>query len=105
MLGKLGDLANLMKNAQAIQDSMEAAKRDLENKIVIGESGAGLIKITMNGKHEVISTEIAPELLQENPEVLSELISSAVNSASQKVNELTKNMMSQFAGFLGGMGT
>jgi hypothetical protein len=103
MLGKLGDLANLMKNAQSIQDNMEAAKRELEDKSVTGEAGAGMVKITMNGKHDVTETVIAPELLQEDPEVVCELFSAAVNDASRKVNELTKDMMSQFSGMLGGM--
>jgi len=49
MIGKLGDLANLMKNAQSIQTDMEAAKAEMENKIITGESGAGMVKITMNG--------------------------------------------------------
>ena len=103
MIGKLGDLANLMKNAQSIQADMETAKAEMENKIVTGESGAGMVKITMNGKHNVISTEISPELLTEDQEVICELISAAINDASRKVNDLTKEMMSQFSGLLGGM--
>lgn len=103
MLGKLGDFANLMKNAQSIQENIEAAKRDLENKTVTGESGAGMVKVTMNGKHDVLKTEIAPELLQEEHHVICELFSAAINDASRKVNDLTKEMMSQFSGLLGGM--
>jgi nucleoid-associated protein EbfC len=101
MIGKLGDLANLMKNAQSIQDNMEAAKQEMENKTVTGESGAGMVQITMNGKHSVLKTTISPELLSEDPEVISELFSAAVNDASRKVNELAKDMMSQFGGLLG----
>jgi len=51
----------------------------------------------------VISTEIAPELLTEDQEVICELITAAINDASRKVNELTKEMMSRFTGLLGGM--
>ena len=103
MIGKLGDLANLMKNAQSIQENMEAAKKEMENKIVTGESGAGMVQVTMNGKHSVLNTTIAPELLSEDPEVVSELFSAAVNDASRKVNELAKGMMSQFGNMFGGM--
>lgn len=104
MIGKLGDLANLMKNAQSIQENMEKAKEEMENKIVTGESGAGMVKITMNGKHAVLTTEISPELLNEAPEVVCELFSAAVNDASRKVNGMAKDMMSQFGSLLGGQG-
>lgn len=102
MIGKLGDLANLMKNAQSIQENMESAKKELETKIVVGESGAGMVKVTMNGKHSAIATEVTPELLSEDHEVICELITAAINDASRKVNDLTKDMMSQFSGMLGG---
>ena len=104
MLGKLGDIANLMKNAQNMQEKMESAKQEMENQEVTGESGAGMVKVTMNGKHNVLNTTIAPELLTESPEVIGELFSAAVNDASKKVNALTKDMMSQFGGLFGDMG-
>ena len=100
---KFGDLANLMKNAGSIQKNIEAAKAEMENKTVTGESGAGLVKITMNGKYTVLKMEVLPELFTEEHDIICELISAAMNDASRKVNELAKKMMSQFSGILGDM--
>lgn len=104
MFGKLGDLANLMKKAQAMQGEMEKAKQLLEQKTVVGESGAGLVKITMNGKHHAIKTELAAELQNESSEVVEELLTAAINDATEKVNTMTQQMMSQFSDMFGGMG-
>lgn len=100
MIGKLGDLANLMKNAKGIQENMEAKQKELADTIVTGESGAGLVKVEMNGKHNVIKVNIDPELLKEEHEVIQDLITAAMNDANRKVNEITQNMMMQFGGML-----
>jgi nucleoid-associated protein EbfC len=103
MLGKLGDLAKLMSSVEGIQKNMEAAKAEMENKTVIGESGAGMVQVTMNGKHCVLKMYGSPELFTQEPEVICELFSAAVNDASRKVNDLAKEMMSQVSGVLGNM--
>ena len=102
MIGKLGDIANLMKNAESIQNTMKSAQKEMETKTVTGESGAGLVSVEMNGKHSIIKTNIADELLKEDKSVIEDLVSAAVNDASRKVNAMTKEMMSQFSGMLGG---
>ena len=104
MFGKLGDIANLMKKAQAMQGEMEKAKQQLEHQSVTGEAGAGMVKVTMNGKYHAVKTEVSPELQNESPEVTEELITAAINDATEKVNALTQQMMSQFGDMFGGMG-
>ena len=73
----------------------------MENKTVIGESGAGMVQVTMNGKHSVLKIDASSELFTQGPDVICELISAAVNDASRKVNDLAKEMMSQVSGSLG----
>ena len=66
----------LMQQAQKMQEQMQKqmqkAQEELANTSLVGESGAGLVKITMTGKHDVKRVDIAPELLQEDKEVLEE---------------------------------
>lgn len=94
MLGKLGDLANLMKNAKSLQDNFENAQKEMESAEITGEAGAGLAKVTLNGKFAAIKTELDPELLKESKEVIEEIITAAYNSAAQKVTEMTKSTFS-----------
>ena len=104
MIGKLGDLANLMKNAKSIQQDMEAAQKELENKTVTGEAGAGLVTVEMNGKYRLLKTTIADELLSEEKTVIEDLISAAINDASRKVSKMLSESMSQLSGLFGGLG-
>ena len=69
-----GQLAGLMKQAQAMQDNMKKAQDELGNIEVSGESGAGLVKVTMTCKHEVRRITIDPSLLAEDKDMLEDLV-------------------------------
>ena len=58
-----GGMGNIMKQAQQMQANMEKAQKELADAEVIGESGAGLVKVTMNGRHDVKRVVIDPELM------------------------------------------
>ena len=93
-----GGLGNLMKQAQAMQEQMQEQlkkhQEELERLEVVGESGAGMVSVTMTGRHDVRRVSIAPELMGEDREMLEDLIAAAVNDAVQKVEASTRDKMS-----------
>ncbi|MBT4838131.1 MAG: YbaB/EbfC family nucleoid-associated protein [Methylococcales bacterium] len=89
-----GVLGNFMKQAQDMQDNMQKAQKELSNMEVVGESGGGMVKITMTGKHEVKSVDIDNVLLSDDKEMLEDLVAAAFNSAVQKVAKENEEKMS-----------
>ncbi|WP_406566710.1 YbaB/EbfC family nucleoid-associated protein [Coxiella endosymbiont of Dermacentor marginatus] len=81
---------NLMKNAKKIQEMMQKAQEELSKIEVTGESGAGMVKITLTAQHEVVKLVLSDELLKEAKEVVEDLIKAAFNDANQKVIKITK---------------
>ncbi len=93
-------LGDLMKQAQAMQDNMQKMQADMANKEVCGESGAGMVKVVMNGRHDVKNVDIAAELLTEEKSILEDLLAAAVNDAVHKVEQANKDMMNDLTGGL-----
>jgi len=94
------DLGDLMKQAQEMQEQLQKKQQELANAEVTGESGAGMVKITMTGRHDVRAVDIDPSLLQEDKEILEDLLAAAVNDAVRRVENLNKeNMASMTSGF------
>lgn len=89
-----GGLGNIMKQAQRMQEEMQKAQAELAEQEVTGEAGGGMVKITMNGKHEVRRVEIDPSLLEDDKEMLEDLVAAAVNDASHRVAEKMQESMS-----------
>jgi len=87
-------LNDMMKQAQQMQEKMQKAQEELARKEVQGESGAGLVKIVMNGRHDVRSVAIDQSLLSEDKEILEDLIAAAINDAVRKVESNNQDMMS-----------
>jgi len=82
-----GQLAGLMKQAQAMQDNLKKAQDELGTMEVTGESGAGLVKVTMTCKHEVRRVAIDPSLLAEDKDMLEDLVAAAFNAALRKAED------------------
>ena len=80
-----GQLAGLMKQAQNMQDNMKKAQEELGNIEVMGESGAGLVKVTMTCKHDVRRVQIDPSLLADDKDMLEDLVAAAMNDAVRRV--------------------
>jgi len=91
---------DLMKQAQQMQEQMQKAQEDLAGKEVHGESGAGLVKVTMNGRHDVRRVEIDASLMSDEKEILEDLLAAAVNDAVRKVEEGNREAMSGLTGGL-----
>ncbi len=96
-----GGMGNIIKQAQQMQANMEKAQKELADAEVIGESGAGLVKVTMNGRHDVKRVVIDPELMKDDKEMVEDLVAAAVNDANRRVETMTQERM---AGVTAGMG-
>lgn len=94
MLGNLGNLANLMKNAGKIQEMMKEAQEKLAKLEVIGEAGAGAVKITMNAQGYAKSVFIDDDILKEEKTIVQELVAAAINDAAQKIEKEREKMVS-----------
>ncbi|MDF3920587.1 YbaB/EbfC family nucleoid-associated protein [Salinicola salarius] len=90
-----GGMGNLMKQAQEMQEKMQQAQEEIAQLEVLGEAGAGMIKVTMNGRHDVSRVEIDPSVMQEDKELLEDLLAAAVNDASRKVETQSKARMEE----------
>lgn len=95
------DLGQLMKQAQEMQEQLQKKQQELANVEVIGESGAGMVKVTMTGHHDVRAVDIDPSLLTEDKEILEDLLAAAVNDAVRRVETLNKENMASMASGLG----
>ncbi|HUQ12110.1 MAG TPA: YbaB/EbfC family nucleoid-associated protein [Steroidobacteraceae bacterium] len=85
---------NMMKQAMALQANMKKAQEEIANMEVIGESGGGMVKVTMSGKHEVKRVQIEPQVISEDREMLEDLVAAAINDAVNKVETQTQARMS-----------
>ncbi|HSH12978.1 MAG TPA: YbaB/EbfC family nucleoid-associated protein, partial [Desulfurivibrionaceae bacterium] len=82
-------------------EEMQKAQEEAAKAEITGESGAGLVKVTMNGRHDVRKVDIDPSLLSEDKEVLEDLLAAAINDAVRRVEANQKQTMS---GMMSGMG-
>ncbi len=89
-----GPLGNLMKQAQQMQENLQRAQEQIAAMEVTGESGAGLVRITMTGRHDVKRVEIDPSLMQDDKAMLEDLVAAAVNDAVRRVEQLSKDKLS-----------
>jgi hypothetical protein len=89
-----GGLGNLMKQAQQMQADMQKAQQEIASLEVTGESGGGLVKVTMTGRHEASRVEIDDSLVGDDKDMLEDLIAAAINDAAHKVEAVTQERMS-----------
>ncbi len=89
------NLGNLMKEAQKMQKKMQDAQAELTNMSVVGESGGGLVKIEMNGRHDAKSVKVNKNLMEEDVEMIEDLVAAAINDAVRKIEKASKEKISQ----------
>ncbi len=89
-----------MRQAQQLQANMQKAQEQLGALEVTGESGGGMVKVVMNGRHEVRRVQIDPAVATSDREMLEDLIAAACNDAVRRVGEVVQQQM---AGAMGGM--
>jgi DNA-binding YbaB/EbfC family protein len=97
-----GQLAGLMKKAQEMQKNMESAQEEIAKLEIAGESGAGMVKVIMTGKHDLKKVTIDPSVIDDK-EMLEDLIAAAVNDANRKVEEVSAAKMGGLTAGMPGM--
>jgi DNA-binding YbaB/EbfC family protein len=88
----------LMKQAQQMQEKMKAIQDEVASLEVEGQSGAGMVKVTMTGRNDVRKVELDPSLLSEEKELIEDLLAAAVNDAVRKVESAKSEKMSDLTG-------
>ena len=98
-LGNLGNIANLMKQAQGMQKKLADMREELAKQEVSASAGGGMVTVIMNGQQRVVSIKIDPSIV--NPEdvtMIEDLILVAFNEAQDRVQEMVKERMSELTG-------
>lgn len=88
-----GQLAGLMKQAQAMQDNMKKMQDQLASVEVEGQAGAGMVKVVMTCKNDVKRVTIDPSLLGEDKDMLEDLVAAAFNDAVRKAEATSREKM------------
>ena len=96
-----GGLGKLMRQAQQMQADMQKAQEQLAELEVQGQSGGGMVKVTMSCRHEVKKVEIEDELVGDDRDMLEDLIAAATNDALRKVESTTQEKLSGMTAGLG----
>jgi DNA-binding YbaB/EbfC family protein len=96
----MANIGNMMKQAEALQRNMQKAQEEIASMEIVGESGGGMVKVTMTGRHEVKRVQIEPAVFGDDREMLEDLVAAACNDAVRKVEAATQQKMS---GLMAGM--
>jgi len=89
-----GGLGNMMKQAQKMQADMQKAQEEIANMEVEGQSGGGMVKVSMNGRHEVRRVELDDSLMEDDKDMIEDLLAAAVNDAVRKIETQSSERMS-----------
>ncbi len=92
-----GNIAQLMQQAQKVQENLKKAQEELAGLEVTGQAGGGLVEVTMNGRHEVRKVSIDPDIADDR-EMIEDLVAAAVNDAVNRIQQATQEKMSGLAG-------
>lgn len=107
MFGNKAQMQNMLKKARKMQEELQKKQEELKKQTVDVSVGGGAVSLTMNGEKQITALKIAKDAIDpEDPEMLEDLITTAVNEAGKKADEMVQKSMSQVTGGLslpGGM--
>jgi nucleoid-associated protein EbfC len=97
----IGNMGNIMNQAKKMQERLASVQEELALKTIDGSAGGGMVTVTANGRQEIISLKIEPEVVNpEDIEMLQDLVQAAVNDALRKSQEMVQQEMSKITGGL-----
>ena len=100
----LGNINKLMKQAQAMQEKMAQVQEELAAREIDAQAGGGSVTVRMNGKFEVMSLKVDPDMIDpDDADMLEDAVLAALREAHRKVTEMTAEEMSKVTGGMGGM--
>lgn len=88
-----GQLGQLMQQAQRMQEELKRAQEEIAKLEVTGSAGAGMVEITMSGRHEVRRVRIDRKLMADDPEMTEDMVAAALNDAVNKVAEASQQKL------------
>jgi DNA-binding YbaB/EbfC family protein len=94
----MANMNQFVKQAQALQANMQKAQAEIAGLEVTGESGGGMVKVTMTGRHEVKRVQIEPSVIGEDREMLEDLVAAAINDAVHRLETASQAKMSAAMG-------
>ena len=89
-----GAMGGMMRKAQQMQEDMKKAQEEIANMEVEGQSGGGMVKVVMNGRHELRKVELDDSLMSDDKEMIEDLVAAAVNDAVRKIEQQSSEKMS-----------
>ena len=92
------NMGNMMKQAQLMQERLQKAQDEIAKMEVVGESGAGMVKITVTGNHEARRVSIDDSLFTDDKDILEDLLAAAFNDAQRRIEEQSKEKLSAVTG-------
>jgi nucleoid-associated protein EbfC len=95
-----GNIGNMMRQAQALQANMQKAQAEIAALEITGEAGGGMVKITINGRHEARRVQIEPAVFGDDREMLEDLLAAAFNDAVHKLEAASQAKMASLMGGL-----
>lgn len=102
MFGNKTQMQNMLKKARKMQEELQKKQEALKKQTIDVSVGGGAVALTMNGEKQIISLKIAKDAIDpEDPEMLEDLITTAVNEAGKKADEMVQKSMSEVTGGLG----
>ncbi len=102
MFGNKAQMQNMLKKARKMQEELQKKQEELKKQTVDVSVGGGAVSLTMNGEKQITALKIAKDAINpEDPEMLEDLITTAVNEAGKKADEMVQKSMSQVTGGLG----
>ena len=100
--GMPGHMADMLKKAQKMQEEMQEAQAELETREYEISAGGGAVTVKINGKREILSLNITPEIVDpDDVETLSDILIAAINEAIKKVDTTSEAEMSKISGQMG----
>lgn len=94
------DIKDILKQAEGVQAQLKEMEKELLRLEVSAESGGGMVKARINGKHELISLDISDQAYEEGKEILAELILAAINNATEKMQKTKQEKQQGLLSFL-----
>ncbi len=103
--GKMGNMGNMLKQAQKMQAQMQKVQEELLQQRIEGNAGGGMVVATVNGQGELVALKISPDVANpDDVEMLEDLVLAAVSDGARKARELMQQKMGQLTGGLSGLG-
>ena len=96
----LGDLGNIMKQAQQLQERLAQVQEAVNRRTVEASAGGGMVKVVVNGKHELLSLTLDPAVLKEDVELVQDLVIAAVNEGIRNAQQMVAEEMTKVTGGL-----